>query len=109
MNAFRLNPMLVENTVLSKSHLNGFEIKCLSQTTDMTETLQKQLIELVAFVEEEQMCFSNLHVEMKVVAFNTVEFLIGAKEIYDSSDEEKALTWLPDIIKALTNAKAFAP
>ena len=109
MNTFRLNPLLVENTVLVQNYLNSFEIKCLSESTDVSQLIQKQLIELVAFVEEEQMCFSNLHVEMKVVAFNTVEFLIGAKEIYDSSDEEKALTWLPDIIKALTNAKAFAP
>ena len=107
MTTFKLNPMLVQNLAITKNHLNGFEIKCLSQSTDLSSMLEQQLKDLVKHQEEQELCFSNLLVQTRTIGYNHVEFLIGAREIYDSTDEEAALSWLPDIINELTNARAF--
>lgn len=109
MATFKLNPMLIENLKVTKNHLNGFEIKCLSQSTDLSPLLEEQLKALVKHQEHEEGVFSNLLVQTRTIGFNHVEFLIGAKEMYDASDEENALSWLPGIIEGLTKARAFIP
>ena len=109
MSKYKLNPLLIENLTITKNHLNGFDIKCLSKSTDMSTLLEEQLQALVKHIELEEMVFSNLLVQTRTIDFNHVEFLIGAREVYDVSDTESALTWLPHIINALTEARGFVP
>ena len=103
-----LNPMLVEALVLVETYQNGFVIKHMSESTEMSAEVNNA-IEKALQIATEGVPLCNFQKECTLEDRNTVKFLCGPKEVYDSSDWDVCVSYVSEMIKLLTNARAFVP
>ena len=106
--AMLLNPMLVEALVLVETYQNGFVIKHMSESTEMSAEVNNA-IEKALQIATEGVPLCNFQKECTREDRNTVKFLCGPKEAYDSSDWDVCISYVSEMIKLLTNARAFVP
>lgn len=106
MNTFKLNPMLVEALAFQEAYENGFIIKHLSETTDMSTQLIDTINNLLAHTLEGIPCPNIIH-ETKRLGHGTVKFLCGPKDVYDDSDWDCIKSYVKSMIKDLRDARAF--